>query len=69
MIAQTEAGDKIIMEPQFITEAFADHFCSIFNTLSSEDDGFLECMITSPSIFSNLSYTQISMVLLNQNLR
>jgi hypothetical protein len=32
-ITQVEAGDKIITEPQFITEAFTDHACLILNIL------------------------------------
>jgi hypothetical protein len=34
-VTQIEVGDNIIMEPQFIAEAFADHFASIFSPSSS----------------------------------
>jgi hypothetical protein len=30
-VTPIEIGNKIITEPQIITDAFADHFCSIFN--------------------------------------
>jgi hypothetical protein len=45
-VTQIEIGNKIITEPQFIAEAFADHFSSIFN-LSSSVNTLNNCDCTS----------------------
>jgi hypothetical protein len=33
IVTQPKIGDNVITQPQYIVEAFADHFSSIFNSL------------------------------------
>jgi hypothetical protein len=52
--AQIEVGDNVITEPQFTTEAFVDHFSSIFNSSSSVNT--LNNSLFTCSDFFNIPY-------------
>jgi hypothetical protein len=59
LVIQIEVGDKIIMEPQYISEAFADHFLSILT---------LPLVLILKTILISLVIFWISHIYLNQTL-